>query len=137
MCTWMLQQAEERRRELANQPTWTSQGTPIMWASWAGSLHIIDLLVVHGANVDHVNVRGETALHWAAAAGHVDACKHLALLGENDTDDKTVVGRLQKRDHSGRTPLDCARLYDRDDVVDWMIAMIFSNADVDESAVQV
>ena len=115
----MLQEAGERRTELANQPTWTSKSTPIMWASWAGSLPIVDMLVVHGADADVQNSRGETAMHWAAAAGHLDVCQYLL----------EQVGRthmLKHKDQSGRTPLDYAELYNRQDIVEWIKDHIFS-----------
>jgi ankyrin repeat protein len=90
-----------------------------MWASWAGSISIVDLLVVHGADANVQNSRGETALHWAAAAGHLDVCQYLF-------DHLGGTSFLKQPDQSGRTPLDYAKLYQRKEVVDWLTETIYS-----------
>jgi ankyrin repeat protein len=94
-----------------------------MWAAWSGSLAIADLLIVHGADPNAENVRGETAMHWAAAAGHLGVCQYLLEQGGGDDCWMEV---LHHPDHSGRTPWDYAQLYQRFDVLDWMRQTIFS-----------
>ena len=113
----MLENAGERRSELANQPTWTSRSTPVMWASWAGSISIVNLLVVHGAHANVQDAWGETALHWAAAAGHLDVCQYLFDHHHHHLG-RTEVSK--EPDQSGQTPLDYDKLYQRKDVVDWL-----------------
>ena len=82
-----------------------------MWAAWSGSLPVVDLLVVHGADPHAVNSQGANAAHWAAAGGHLHICQYLF-------DSLGVDFMLE--DKNGKTPLDYAIEYDRKDVEDWL-----------------
>ena len=82
-----------------------------MWAAWSNSLRILDLLVVHGADPHAVNYMGANAAHWAAAAGHLDVCVYLYELGVD----------FLLTDRAGKTPMEYAAEYNRQDVLDWML----------------
>lgn len=76
VCTWLLEQAGDVRKELACAKTWTGS-TPLMWAAWSGTLPVIQVLIDAGADGLQVNNQKQNAAHWAAAAGHLDICKYL------------------------------------------------------------
>lgn len=158
-----MQNAGERRTELANLPaTLMSSGgyygsssssaggtTPIMWASWAGNLPLVELLILHGGDPWAAKdpKTNQTALHWAAGAGHVSVCEYLlsAMLSssspspvnsaENDTDHTTArnmtqdyhpeeqasILLVQAADTDGKSPLDYAQLNGHQKVIDWII----------------
>ncbi|TIB10529.1 hypothetical protein E3P89_02780 [Wallemia ichthyophaga] len=52
--------------------------TPLMIASSAGSLEIVDMLIKNGASVNHVNNKGQASLHYAASKNHATIA-HLLL----------------------------------------------------------
>jgi ankyrin repeat protein len=43
--------------------------TPLHWAAWNEDGPLLDFLLKHGANINAKNIRGETALHYAAKYG--------------------------------------------------------------------
>ncbi|CAG8518253.1 4530_t:CDS:2 [Dentiscutata erythropus] len=51
--------------------------TPLFYAAEAGHKNIIDILISNNAYVKHKNNNDETALHKAAAAGHLEVSKTL------------------------------------------------------------
>ena len=56
--------------------------TPLMTAARTGGADVVGLLVANGADVDaHEATRGQTALMWAAAEGHVAALRALLEAG--------------------------------------------------------
>jgi hypothetical protein len=112
VCSWLLDQAGERRQDLVRATTW-SQNTPLMWAAWSGSLDVLILFLEAGADPRHGNNRKQNAAHWAAAAGQFVICQYLY-------DDKLGLDILEKQDDAGRTPLDYAELYNRDVVATWL-----------------
>ena len=117
VCRLLLQMAGERQAELANALT-SSQATPLMWASLTPNLPVIDLLVIHGADPHAVNGEGANAAHWAVSAGHLKVCQYLH--------EKCGVNFLLE-DKYGKTPLDYARAYDRNDVMDWLVHTFVPN----------
>lgn len=40
----------------------------------AGSLEIVSLLINKGADVNHVNGKGQASLHYAASKNHPEVC---------------------------------------------------------------
>jgi ankyrin repeat protein len=110
VCRWIIEQAGEDRSRVVNLKTWNSNTSPVMWAAWAGSTSIVDMLVVHGAEIDHIDGHGRNALHWAAAAGQVDVVEY--LLDTNKA--KALTTQVDER---GYTPLDYAKEFGREDVV--------------------
>jgi ankyrin repeat protein len=142
VCRYLLQQAGERRTELANLAAISGYGssqtstTPIMWASWAGNLPIVELLVLHGGEpLAKDSKTNQTALHWASAAGHVQVCQYLlsaAVLGSDENNkssrsetkiqQEVVEGFLQAIDApDGNTPLDYARMNGHQELVEWIM----------------
>lgn len=69
--------------------------TPLHWASRAGSLECVQLLLESGADVDARNDAHRTALQLAAERGRAEAVKLLAEAGAD----------LNTQDRKGRTPL--------------------------------
>jgi hypothetical protein len=113
VCRWILEQAGEAREKVANLETW-KQSTPLMWASWAGNLAIVDLLVVHGAKITHMDSNGRNAMHLAAAAGHAGVVDYFLRTHHG-------VEMLNACDMDGRTPLDYAKNYGRRDVMECLV----------------
>lgn len=139
---------------LCNLPSWTTQSTPLMYAAWGGreegkggsscssNLELCRLLVEQGgADPRQVNCNGQNALHWAAAAGHLDVCQYLAAeryrsslslaaaaasLQEDDSSLAESIdhGCILEEDQFGRTPMDYAMEYDRRDVMEWMMKVL-------------
>ena len=116
MCHWLLEQAGERHQELANCKTY-KKSTPIMWASWAGSLSVVQLLVKHGADPRAHDSNGATAAHWASASGQLEVCRYLHSLGAD----------FLETDTTGHTPLDYAILYDRQDIIGWLFFTFYTS----------
>ncbi len=113
ICRWVLEQSGDDRENVANFPTWISSSTPLMWAAWAGNLSIVDLLVVHGARINHVDRNGRNVLHWVAAAGHTNVLDYLLNV-------KGGQEMLHLSDNNGLTPMDYALKYDRRETVNWI-----------------
>ncbi|MBF0136670.1 MAG: ankyrin repeat domain-containing protein [Magnetococcus sp. DMHC-1] len=70
----------------------------LMWAAREEHIHILEILVDRGANLDMVNADKETALMWAATAGRFNSV--LLLLGSG--------ADLSLRDKNGQSALDRA-----------------------------
>ncbi|CAD7931327.1 unnamed protein product [Amoebophrya sp. A25] len=83
-----------------------SKMTPLMYASFEGNLHFIDLLCDNGADVLAQDELGNTALHWAVQGGEHEACANL-LSWERGAQALCLSDKL------GQTPNDIARIYDR------------------------
>ena len=84
----------------------------LMWASWAGSLDIVQLLISNGANTHQTNRNGCTVAHWAASGGNLKTCKYLL--------EECKVEFAGVQNHAGNTPLSHAVAYSRLDVVRWL-----------------
>ncbi|CAJ1941351.1 unnamed protein product [Cylindrotheca closterium] len=141
VCRWIIDRVfEEGDKDalvkLCNLPCWTNQSTPLMYAAWGGNLKLCELLLEEGgADPMHADKLGQSALHWAAAAGHLSVCQYLA--GECDRqllslasapkaeqDASSAKDQIERQilepDNSGMTPLDYAMQHDRKDVIEWM-----------------
>ncbi len=73
----------------------------------------VQLLLKHKARVDARNAAGESALHLAAAAGHVEIVE--ALL--------TAHADAMARDHAGRSALHAAAAHARSEVIERLLAL--------------
>ena len=103
----------------------TRREAPIHTAARCGSLAIVELLVLHGANLGLVDSSGRTALHSAAAAGHSAV---LALLLDASGD---VF--IEQMNDSGMT---CLHLAVQNNMLDCVRALLEFAADVDERAME-
>ena len=68
-----------------------------------GDPTVVAALLAHGANVNHTNLAGETALHWVVGRVYCDtsdACMELLL---------SHGAQIDLADHKGQTALDLAR----------------------------
>ncbi|CAJ1960702.1 unnamed protein product [Cylindrotheca closterium] len=158
VCQWMIDRVfEEGGKDsvvkLCNLPCRTHHSTPLMYAAWGGNVRLCELLLDEGeADPMYADKRGQNALHWAAAAGHLKVCQYLAgkryhqyfssasaLLLEEAEDDGAVQeqegadsssakhmehGPILETDNSGLTSLDYAIQYNRDDIIEWMMKVL-------------
>lgn len=66
--------------------------TPLQCAAHGGFVKFMTVLIEHGAELDHQDKDGITALHWSCASGHLEAVKLLIRnkafpnFTESDTD---------------------------------------------------
>lgn len=107
----MIEQAGSLREDLVNAGTW-KKSTPLMWAAWAGSIDVAELLIDAGCKIDHYNNRKQNAAHWAAAAGQLAMCQLLW--------DKMGSDYFHQSDNDGKTPYDYAQQYNRAKVIQWL-----------------
>lgn len=77
-----------------------SGNSPLMLAAWnrGASTVLVELLLRHGANAKAVNLKGATALHWAATIDDVESLGRLLEAG----------AVLEATDKNGLTPLGAA-----------------------------
>ena len=68
-------------------------------ASWKGHIPVLEYLLESGANLDAVNLEGDTALHEAARSGKDGACQVLIKRGANTS----------ALNNNGETPADVAQ----------------------------
>ncbi|WP_339045510.1 ankyrin repeat domain-containing protein [Candidatus Mesenet endosymbiont of Agriotes lineatus] len=87
-----------------------SGGTPLHKAAYNGNLEIVDILINSKVNINTQDKHGDTPLHTVIASGRERA--------------EDIVGLLLKkgatvtiRDSFGRTPLDLARDYEKDNIM--------------------
>ena len=57
--------------------------TPTLWAAFEGKLEALSLLVGRGGDPNKCDHYGNTALHLAAARGHMDCVTFLVNFGVN------------------------------------------------------
>lgn len=65
----------------------------------SGDAAITELLIRNGANINFVESRGRTALHWAVVSGHDNTVDALIKNG----------AAINIKDNDGKTPLDLAK----------------------------
>ena len=87
-------------------------GTPLFYAVLTGHNDVVEYLLLKGANITVVTVKGSTILETAAVAGNVDAGR---LLGKR-------IGDINKADRDGSTPLDFAIFAGQRDYVAYLIS---------------
>jgi ankyrin repeat protein len=98
----------EKHPELVQYQTW-DDGTALTWAAYAeeckleGVRYLLDL----GSEVDHVNQEGFTAIHLAAARGHVAVVRLLLERGADPTipDKGAAMNPLIQASRKGNTEL--------------------------------
>ena len=67
---------------IVNRPTF-SERTPLLTAAFHGHISMCKELYARGANLDHRDANGFTALMYASAEGHQDLVKWLIMSGAN------------------------------------------------------
>lgn len=81
--------------------------TPTLWAAFEGNLDALRLLVGRGGKVDKADNFGNTALHFAAARGHMHCVTFLANFGAN----------LWAMDIDFHTPKELAAMNNREEIL--------------------
>jgi len=115
VCRYLLAQCNEpgstvTTKQLVNQVT-KDGNSPLMWASWSGTVETVKLMVRTRADVNIANRNGCTVAHWAASGGNLEICQYLA----------DVVGvDFFIPNYGGNTPLTHAVAFGRIDVVQWL-----------------
>jgi ankyrin repeat protein len=88
-------ESELKRGTPVDLPEAIKQSTALMFASERGFSEIVERLVASGANVNHKNKYGFTALHAAVSGQHLAVVKYLVKKG----------AEIDAQDNLGQTPL--------------------------------
>lgn len=88
------------------------QWSALFFAAEGGHTEVVKALMAAGASTTIQDRRGNTALHWAAGEGHLETVSAM-IEGGVDVDPENI---------SGYTPMLSAWQYQRQDVVDYLIA---------------
>ncbi|XP_063234533.1 pre-mRNA splicing regulator USH1G [Bacillus rossius redtenbacheri] len=88
--------------------------TPTLWASFEGNLEALRLLAGRGGDVDKADNFGNTALHFAAARGHMNCVTFLANFGAN----------LWAMDIDFHTPTELAAMNNREDILRFLDSVV-------------
>lgn len=92
----ILGSTDEQLKAMVNLPN--KQGnTPIMAAIYSGRHQLFEQLLSMGADIEHVNTLGQTALHFAMQYGRYEIAKKL-ILGVTDKEKYTPTCRLLVKD---------------------------------------
>lgn len=86
--------------------------TPLMLASFMGSIETISLLLKNGANPNVTGLRGLSPLHEASSKGHLTVVKNLIAAGST----------VDAVSDDGVTPLMCAAAWGHGEVVQYLLA---------------
>jgi ankyrin repeat protein len=112
VCQYLISQVLHDNERSMYVNAMTNEGnTPLMWASWSGTIASVKLLLQYDANWRIQNKNGCTVAHWAASGGNLEVCRYL----------HHVVGvDFTCRNHAGNTPLSHAVAFGRIDIVEWL-----------------
>ncbi|KAL3109031.1 hypothetical protein niasHT_012593 [Heterodera trifolii] len=75
-----------------NQQTIQERYTVLICAASLGHLAIVNFLIEHGADLQHVDADGHNALMWAVIKGRTEMARHLVAIGVN-TDQRNMDGK--------------------------------------------
>ncbi|XP_075231737.1 SAM_USH1G_HARP domain-containing protein Sans [Lycorma delicatula] len=85
--------------------------TPTLWAAFEGNLDALRLLVGRGGDPEKLNYHfGQTALHIAAAKGHMNCVSFLVGFGAN----------MWALDHDLHTPMQVAAMQNRREILEYL-----------------
>jgi ankyrin repeat protein len=96
-----------------------SEGGALVWASYAGSVEVVELLLDKGANVKARGTVNRTSLHHAAMSGNNEVIKKLLEAGID----------VNAKDNQGETPLSMATVNYRGNA-ETLLILIEHGADV-------
>jgi ankyrin repeat protein len=108
ICRYLLSQHDPKI--LVNQLTYDGN-SPLMWASWSGTLETVKLMIRNRADGMVANRNGCTCAHWTASGGSLEICKYLKT---------TVDVDFFQPNHGGNTPLTHAVAFGRVEIVKWL-----------------
>ena len=118
VCRYLLSVCESKTspskvtaKELVNMLTYDGN-SPLMWASWSGTLDTVKMMIRNRADTKVANRNGCTVAHWAASGGSLEVCQYLADVAGVD---------FSQPNYGGNTPLSHAVAFGRVDVVDWLV----------------
>ncbi|XP_023210375.1 Usher syndrome type-1G protein homolog [Centruroides sculpturatus] len=100
--------------------------TPTLWASYYGNLDALRLLVGRGGDPDKCDHYGNTALHCAAANGHINCVSFLVNFGVN----------LWSLDNDYHTCKDVAAMHQRDEILRYLDEVISKQSALNKKLVQ-
>ncbi|KAL3125271.1 hypothetical protein niasHT_000682 [Heterodera trifolii] len=75
-----------------NQQTIQERYTPVICAASRGYLAVVNFLVEHGADLQHVDLDGHNALMWAVINGKIEMARHLVAIGA-DINQRNMEGK--------------------------------------------
>lgn len=108
ICRYLLSQHDPKM--LVNQLSYDGN-SPLMWASWSGTLETVKLMIRNRADRVVANRNGCTCAHWAASGGNLEICKYLK---------STVDVDFFKLNRGGNTPLTHAVAFGHVNIVKWL-----------------
>eukprot|EP00039_Didymoeca_costata_P007897 m.105017 g.105017 ORF g.105017 m.105017 type:complete len:502 (+) comp13865_c0_seq4:217-1722(+) len=88
--------------------------TSFRWAAWQGHLHVCKYLFAKGADAEHVNSYGCTAIHGATQNDNLELCTWLLQIGCN----------FRRKNNNGHTGFHKAAHYGRRVTVIWLLRNI-------------
>jgi ankyrin repeat protein len=98
--------------DLGHNPNLGGIVVPLAEAAQNGDSQIIDLLLARGANINESGEEGETALMWAAGAGHLSIVRRLLDAGSD----------AKQQDREGQDALDYAVNGRRTEVIEFLLS---------------
>lgn len=104
-CKLLFEWLDESGINAADPDGWT----PLIVAAANNQTKVISLLLKQRADINLCTSTGRSALHWAAAKRHIEACKTFVSEGAS--------ALTKARDCEGLTPLHYASLSDEEDLV--------------------
>lgn len=116
---------QESTRKDCNTPDEDGM-TPTIWASYYGNLDALRLIVGRGGDPDKCDHYGNTALHCAAANGHLNCVSFLVNFGVN----------LWALDNDSHTAKDIAAMKQHEDILKFLDDAITKQSNLNKKHVQ-
>jgi ankyrin repeat protein len=115
VCRYLLSQCETpssnvTTKQYVNRLTYDGN-SPLMWASWSGTLDTVKMMIRNRADSKVANRNGCTVAHWASSGGNLQVCEYLG---------KVVGVNFFEPNYGGNTPLTHAVAFGRAEIVQWI-----------------